>query len=300
VSGENLRDEGEISWTDDFSVIYWTDDAVGRDYRMEFGWLDDGKACAFVGWEGCDFIAIVPRDQIAMAVTCNWWVDYVDEASDSSTATMLLPRWGWNASGPLPNGRVWEFTEGTVTVAVPDGFGRVREFTDLTATALWENALGVSWIHNPVGRDYKMGLGWHSNGEACAFIGWEGCGAPVVLVREAFTTVLMIDWWVDRVGEASDSSPDEEDWAEEEDVGFSFKYTPSNWASNFDPKPMPEFHHDYEQDRLRQEAFDASRNANQSDRTGGQCDMSYCTNPGEFRFHGDVWYCGIHIREINR
>ena len=74
--------------------------------------------------------------------------------------------------------------------------------------------------------------------------------------------------------------------------------TESNWQRNFNPKPTPESHppgagH-------RQAAFQASQNANQSDRTGGQCDMQGCTNPGEIRFHGDNWYCGIHIREINR
>jgi hypothetical protein len=73
----------------------------------------------------------------------------------------------------------------------------------------------------------------------------------------------------------------------------------SDWQRNFDPKPMPEFHHDYEPDRRRQAAFDTSRNANQTGQTGRQCHMPDCTNPGEFRFHGDNCCCGIHIGAIS-
>jgi hypothetical protein len=78
-------------------------------------------------------------------------------------------------------------------------------------------------------------------------------------------------------------------------VGFSIEVTPPPRARNLDPKPTSKSHPPGAGHRG---AFQASQNANQSDRTGGQCDMQGCTNPGEIRFHGDNWYCRGHIHAI--
>ena len=76
----------------------------------------------------------------------------------------------------------------------------------------------------------------------------------------------------------------------------AFRPGRTHWTRNTSPASTTG-QQSWNTQQTQQGGYGSSQEANQSDRTGRQCDMPGCTNPG-VRWHGTTCYCGIHIRAI--